>query len=297
MIPAAVQADAAAQPTHPPLDAGSKPEPSAEPRGPLLGYPRWWGLPGVRDDEAPDLRLLRHGLVGGRIDPAVGCQQAWGLAQALLVCRETVWHRGEILACLGADPVAADNTPFHLRQPDLAAGLHRFARLAPDDDLRVPSGSRCPWVASSRVLSVHQRLYGETGRVLWQYHADAQVQAALVPTKSGLLFAGDTHGNLLALDAQSGAVLKRIDVQGALNHGLISYAVGGTQYVAAADAAPLPWLAGGEGGADARRRPEDGDRQAWPAPGPELRTARGAADRRHAGMAGDLFSPHAPKMS
>jgi alcohol dehydrogenase (cytochrome c) len=75
---------------------------------------------------------------------------------------------------------------------------------------------------------------GDTGRVLWNYHADSQVQAGLVPTKSGLLFAGDTHGNLLALDAKSGSVLKRIDVQGALNHGLISYAVDGTQYVAAA---------------------------------------------------------------
>jgi hypothetical protein len=116
MIPAAVQADAAAQPTHPPLDAGSKPEPSAEPRGPLLGYPRWWGLPGVRDDEASDLRLLRHGLVGGRIDPAVGGQHAWGLAQALLVCRETVWHRGEILACLGEvfGPVANPYPDFFL---------------------------------------------------------------------------------------------------------------------------------------------------------------------------------------
>ena len=62
----------------------------------------------------------------------------------------------------------------------------------------------------------------DTGRVLWRYRADAQVQAGLVPTKSGLLFAGDTHGNLLALDAQSGAVLHRLDVQGALNHGLIS---------------------------------------------------------------------------
>ena len=75
---------------------------------------------------------------------------------------------------------------------------------------------------------------GETGRVLWQYHADAQVLAGLVPTKSGLLFAGDVRGNLLALDAKTGKVLNRIDAKGALNNGLISYALDGHQYVAAA---------------------------------------------------------------
>ena len=75
---------------------------------------------------------------------------------------------------------------------------------------------------------------GNTGRVLWQYHADAQVIAGLVPTKSGLLFAGDVRGNLLALDAKTGTVLNRIDAKGALNNGLISYAVDGNQYVAAA---------------------------------------------------------------
>jgi hypothetical protein len=55
-----------------------------------------------------------------------------------------------------------------------------------------------------------------------------------VPTKSGLLFAGDAHGNLLVLDATNGSLLKRIDAGGALNNGLISYAVEGAQ-------SPLQW--------------------------------------------------------
>ena len=75
---------------------------------------------------------------------------------------------------------------------------------------------------------------GETGQILWQYHTESQVQAGLVPTRSGLLFAGDSNGNLFAFDAKSGSLLKRIDVQGALNNGLISYEVQGEQYVAAA---------------------------------------------------------------
>ena len=75
---------------------------------------------------------------------------------------------------------------------------------------------------------------GKSGRVLWQRQAESQVQAGLVPTKSGLLFAGDTHGNLLAFDAKSGSSLRSIDTKGALNSGLISYSVAGQQYVAAA---------------------------------------------------------------
>jgi alcohol dehydrogenase (cytochrome c) len=75
---------------------------------------------------------------------------------------------------------------------------------------------------------------GESGRVLWRYQTGSQVLAGLVPTRSGLLFAGDTHGNLLALDATTGALLNHIDAGGALNNGLISYAVGSEQYVAAA---------------------------------------------------------------
>jgi hypothetical protein len=31
---------------------------------------------------------------------------------------------------------------------------------------------------------------GETGRVIWRYHTESQVNAGLVPTKSALLFAG-----------------------------------------------------------------------------------------------------------
>ena len=79
---------------------------------------------------------------------------------------------------------------------------------------------------------------GRTGAVQWQYHAESQVLAGLVPTKSGLLFGGDTHGNLLVFDAAKGSVLKQIDTGGALNSGLISYLAGGVQYVAAAAGGP-----------------------------------------------------------
>ena len=74
---------------------------------------------------------------------------------------------------------------------------------------------------------------GANGSVLWQYQAESQVQAGMVPTESGLLFVGDTHGHLLIFDAANGNLLNSIDTGGALNSGLISYSVRGDQYVAA----------------------------------------------------------------
>ncbi|HWA90195.1 MAG TPA: PQQ-binding-like beta-propeller repeat protein [Rhizomicrobium sp.] len=76
-------------------------------------------------------------------------------------------------------------------------------------------------------------LNAETGAILWQHRTDAQVQAGLVATASGVIFAADTLGMLLALDADDGTVLKTLNVGGAVNSGLISYDVDGTQYVAA----------------------------------------------------------------
>jgi alcohol dehydrogenase (cytochrome c) len=89
---------------------------------------------------------------------------------------------------------------------------------------------------------------GENGRILWVYHTDAPMMAGLTPTKGGLVFGGDVRGNLYAFDAKSGAVLNHLDVGGALNNGLISYAVDGTQYVAAA-VGGVTLLARGVGGA------------------------------------------------
>jgi alcohol dehydrogenase (cytochrome c) len=51
----------------------------------------------------------------------------------------------------------------------------------------------------------------KTGAVLWTYQTESQVLAGLVPTKSGLLFGGDTHGNLLVFNATNGSLLFSAD--------------------------------------------------------------------------------------
>jgi alcohol dehydrogenase (cytochrome c) len=75
-------------------------------------------------------------------------------------------------------------------------------------------------------------LDAESGAVRWKYKTDAPVVAAVTPTAGGVIFAGDTAGNFLALDSASGAVLLRKPLNAAIGGGIITYSVEGKQYVA-----------------------------------------------------------------
>lgn len=74
----------------------------------------------------------------------------------------------------------------------------------------------------------------ENGAVRWKYHADAPIIAAVTPTAGGVVFAGDSAGNLLALDSAIGAVLLKKPLDASMAGGIMTYAVDGRQYVAAA---------------------------------------------------------------
>jgi cytochrome c553 len=58
------------------------------------------------------------------------------------------------------------------------------------------------------------------------------VVAGVTPTASGLVFGGDLAGNLLAFDSGTGKLLLQKSLGGPLAGGLITYAVGGHQYLA-----------------------------------------------------------------
>ena len=73
---------------------------------------------------------------------------------------------------------------------------------------------------------------GDTGSVLWKYHAAAPVVAGVTPTAGGVVFSGDLAGNLLALDAKTGAELYKFQTGGAVAGGVVTYESGGKQYVA-----------------------------------------------------------------
>lgn len=73
-----------------------------------------------------------------------------------------------------------------------------------------------------------------TGKVTWKYESAKPMLAAVTTTSTGVLFTGELTGDFLTLDAQTGKVLYRFNTGGPLNGGVVSYAVNGKQYVAAA---------------------------------------------------------------
>jgi alcohol dehydrogenase (cytochrome c) len=73
---------------------------------------------------------------------------------------------------------------------------------------------------------------GRTGKVAWKYHAASPVLSGATPTAGGVVFSGDGGGEFLAFDAKSGKLLLKKDLGGSLGSGVITYDVGGKQYVA-----------------------------------------------------------------
>jgi alcohol dehydrogenase (cytochrome c) len=73
-----------------------------------------------------------------------------------------------------------------------------------------------------------------SGAVHWQYRSRKPMIAGVTTTASGLVFAGELTGDLLALDARDGTVLYRFNTGGAMAGGIVTYAVEGKQYVGAA---------------------------------------------------------------
>lgn len=72
----------------------------------------------------------------------------------------------------------------------------------------------------------------DSGAVKWKYNADGPVVAGITPTAGGVTFTGDMTGNLLVFESATGKLLVKKQTDGALAGGVITYALGGKQYVA-----------------------------------------------------------------
>jgi alcohol dehydrogenase (cytochrome c) len=77
-----------------------------------------------------------------------------------------------------------------------------------------------------------------TGEVKWKYRSTRPMVASVTATAGNLLLTGELSGNFLALDARSGTVLYRFNTGGAMGGGVVTYAVEGTQYIAAVSGTP-----------------------------------------------------------
>jgi PQQ-dependent dehydrogenase (methanol/ethanol family) len=74
----------------------------------------------------------------------------------------------------------------------------------------------------------------ESGEIKWKIQTPKPMVAAITATAGGLVITGDLDGHLLAYDASTGKELWRHATGKAIGGGVISYAVGGTQHIAAA---------------------------------------------------------------
>ena len=75
----------------------------------------------------------------------------------------------------------------------------------------------------------------ETGKVLWKHEfSSASLQAGVLATAGGVLFAGSAGGDFVALDARTGAALWHFGAGAEVTSSPMSYTVNGRQYVALA---------------------------------------------------------------
>jgi alcohol dehydrogenase (cytochrome c) len=88
-----------------------------------------------------------------------------------------------------------------------------------------PDGPATGWITAVDRVS---------GAVKWKYHAEKPVVAGITPTAGGVTFAGDLAGNFLVFNSQTGDVLHKAALGGALAGGVVTYELGGKQYVAVA---------------------------------------------------------------
>jgi outer membrane protein assembly factor BamB len=68
--------------------------------------------------------------------------------------------------------------------------------------------------------------------------------AGVTATAGGVLFTGDVGNNFLAFDARTGKTLYSFNTGGSVAGGIISYDIGGKQYVAAASGLISGWFGG-----------------------------------------------------
>ncbi|NOT57227.1 MAG: c-type cytochrome, partial [Deltaproteobacteria bacterium] len=91
-------------------------------------------------------------------------------------------------------------------------------------------------------------VHPDSGALRWEYHAETPVVAGITPTAGGVTLTGDMGGNFLVFESATGKVLLKTATGGAIAGGVITYALGGTQYVAITSGNVSSRLSFGDGG-------------------------------------------------
>ena len=106
------------------------------------------------------------------------------------------------------------------KDPPIMQGMHYYGGSVAQDPREKAKG----WLTAFDAA---------TGKERWKYASPTPLVAGVTSTSGGVLFTGDLNNNFLTLDANTGDVLYRFNTGGSLGGGVITYAIGGKQYVAA----------------------------------------------------------------
>lgn len=74
----------------------------------------------------------------------------------------------------------------------------------------------------------------DTGTVRWRFEAPQPMVAGIAVTAGGLILTGGLDGDLIALDAATGALLHRVPTGGPVGGGVVTFEIEGHQRVAVA---------------------------------------------------------------
>jgi alcohol dehydrogenase (cytochrome c) len=77
-----------------------------------------------------------------------------------------------------------------------------------------------------------QAIDAATGTIRWKKQWPTPLVAGVTATSGGMLFTGDLNNDFLAIDASNGKTLYHFNTGGSIGGGVISYEIGGKQYVA-----------------------------------------------------------------
>ena len=214
---------------------------------------------------------VRTGTLRWYKQPAPHDSHDWDLTQANPIVRNvlfTVGKEGVLRPIDRVSHAALWETPvttlLNVREPVTSAGVHvcpgvlggvEWSGPAYDPAAGVVVVPAVDWCSTFKVADTVRLTPGEnylggtvafdsssqgwltavdatSGAVRWRYRSPRPMVGSVTTTAGGLVFAGETTGDLLAFDVRTGRELYRFNTGGAIGGGVISYLAGGRQYVA-----------------------------------------------------------------
>lgn len=80
----------------------------------------------------------------------------------------------------------------------------------------------------------------DAGKIRWRHQTRTPILAGVTATAGGVVMTGDMDGRLILLDAATGRVLHEADTSAPIGGGIVTYEVGGRQFIAVAGGSISP---------------------------------------------------------